>query len=102
EPGLLRQLVIGDVPLCRFAQSLQLFGFLSQMFDVCLETGFALREGLDLFGFDLALKVQGAEFRGSAAEAGDRFPDLAVERPIAWVDDPCRLGNGRRLIVHET
>src|ERR1700723_2129786 len=71
------------------------------MFDVVLETGFALREGLDVFGFDLALEVQGAEFRVSAAEAGDRFADLAIEGPIGRIDDPRRLRNRRGPIVHK-
>src|SRR6202161_3781031 len=86
--------------MCRFTQSLQLFGFFSQ-FDVFLETGFALREGLDLFGFDLALEARGAEFRVSAAEAGDRFADLAIECPIGRIDDPRRLRNRRGPIVHK-
>jgi len=60
------------------------------MFDVFLEVGFALREGLDLLGFDLTLEARGAEFRDSAAEAGDGFPDLAVDGPVVRVDDPRR------------
>ena len=89
------------MPLCRFTQSLQLLGFFSQMFDVFLEVGFALREGLDLFGFDLALEARGAEFRDSAAEAGDSFADFAVDGAIGRVDDPRSLRNGRGPIVHE-
>ncbi len=101
ELGPLRQLVIGDVPLCGFTQSFQLLGLFSQMFDVFLEVGFALREGLDLLGFDLTLEARGAEFRDSAAEAGDGFPDLAVGGPVVRVDDPRRLGNRRGLIVYK-
>ena len=46
-------------------------------------------------------KVQGAEFRVSAAEAGDRFADLTIECPIGRIDDPRRLRNRRGPIVHK-
>src|SRR6202047_3919022 len=84
-----------------FSQSLELVDFFLKRRDAVLQIGFALREGLDLAGFNLAFQVHGTELGDFTIEYTNLFARLPIQGPVGGVHHYGGVRNNVGTIVNK-